>query len=297
MRHPEFQAMLAPARIYPQIWRLLLGVLLIVFVYLSWSLLTVAIALGVAVRDSGFFGVMPFLQDLQAGTSPGSVAVLLLTFGGMALGPVLAAAALHFRGPGTLLGPWEDWWRGFVTALAVVLLVFGVLTAVSAAFIAPVPNMEPGRWLLWMVLAVPLLFVQIAAEELLFRGYLMQQLAARFAARWIWFTLPALLFGLLHWDPEAGRNLPLVLLSAFAFGLVAADLTERTGSLGAAMGFHFGNNFIALLVVSVKGTITGLALYTTPWGLEAEGVVSLGLAVSIVLLFAIWWLICKLLDG
>ena len=44
-------------------------------------------------------------------------------------------------------------------------------------------------------------------------------------------------------------------------------------------------------------TITGLALYTTPWGLEAEGVVSLGLAVSIVLLFAIWWLICKLLDG
>ena len=81
-----------------------------------------------------------------------------------------------------------------------------------------------------------------------------------------------------------------------AFGLVAADLTERTGSLGAAMGFHFANNLLALFIVSIKGTLTGLALYVTPWGLADEGTISLGLAVSIVLVFANWWIIKALLD-
>ncbi|QDC11176.1 CPBP family intramembrane metalloprotease [Oceanicola sp. D3] len=296
MRHPEFAAMLVPARVYPQIWRLLLGVLLIVFIYISWTLIVLGGAVGVVAAEQGLWGVMPFFQELQAGRYPGSVALLLLTFGGMALGPVLAAAALHFRGPNTIFGPWGDWWRGFVTAFGVVALVFGGLMVASAAIWPPVANLEMGRWLIWMPLALPLLFLQIAAEEILFRGYLMQQLAARFAARWIWFTLPALAFGLLHWDPEAGRNLPLVLLSAFAFGLVAADLTERTGSLGAAMGFHFANNLLALFIVSIEGTITGLALYVTPWGLAEEGIVSLGLVVSIVLLFGNWWIIKGLLD-
>lgn len=296
MRHPEFTAMLVPARTYPQIWRLLLGVLLILFTYLSWTLIVLGAALGVVAAEQGLWGVMPFFQELQVGRNPGSVALLLLTFGGMALGPVLAAAALHFRGPGSLLGPWGDWWRGFVTAFAVVVLVFGVLMAASAAIWPPVANLDLARWLIWLPLALPLLFVQIAAEELLFRGYLMQQLAVRFTARWVWFTLPALAFGLLHWDPEAGRNLPLVLLSAFAFGLVAADLTERTGSLGAAMGFHFANNLLALFVLSIKDTITGLALYVTPWGLAEEGTVSLGLVVSILLVFGNWWIIKRLLD-
>ncbi len=296
MRHPEFTAMLVPAKIYPQIWRLLLGVLLILFIYVSWTLIVLGGAVGLVAAEQGLWGVMPFFQELQVGRMPGSVAILLLTFGGMALGPVLAAAALHFRGPGTLLGPWDDWARGFVTAFAVVMAVFGALMVASGLIWPPVANLEMTRWLMWLPLALPLLFLQIAAEELVFRGYLMQQLAARFAARWVWFTLPALIFGLLHWDPEAGRNLPLVLLAAFAFGLVAADLTERTGSLGAAMGFHFANNLLALFILSIKGTITGLALYVTPWGLAEEGIVSLGLVVSIVLLFANWWIIKGLLD-
>ncbi|MBY6155442.1 CPBP family intramembrane metalloprotease [Vannielia litorea] len=296
MRHPEFTAMLVPAKVYPQIWRLLLGVLLILFIYIAWTVIVLGGALGIVAADQGLWGVMPFFQELQAGRYPGSVAILLLTFGGMVLGPVLAAAALHFRGPGTLLGPWGDWWRGFVVAFGVVILVFGALMLAGAVLWPPEPNLAPGRWMLWLLLALPLLFVQIAAEELLFRGYLMQQLAARFAARWVWFTVPALAFGLLHWDPEAGRNLPLVLISAFAFGLIAADLTERTGSLGAAMGFHFANNLLALFILSIKGTITGLALYVTPWGLAEEGMVTLGLVTSILLLFVNWWIIKGLID-
>ena len=122
MRRAEFEAMLAPAKQYPQLWRLLLGILLILFTYISWTILLVGGALGLVMSEQGFWGVMPFLQDLQIAADPASVLLLLATFGGMALGPVLAAAALHFRGPGSLLGPWDDWWRGFVTAASVVVL-------------------------------------------------------------------------------------------------------------------------------------------------------------------------------
>ena len=45
------------------------------------------------------------------------------------------------------------------------------------------------------------------------------------------------------------------------FGLLAADLTARTGSLGAAIGFHFGTNFSALFLTGLYGNLDGLALY------------------------------------
>jgi len=296
MRHPEFEATLAPAKIYPEIWRILLGLLLIVFCYISLSVMVVAIGGAIAARDVGLYGVMPFLQSLQYPTTPWAVVTLLATFSGMALGPILAAAALHFRGPGSLLGPWSEWWRGFVTAGLVVLVIFGSLMALGAWIDPPNQGLSFSRWLHFLPLFLPLLFLQIAAEELLFRGYIMQALAARFTARWIWFTLPALVFGLLHWDPEAGRNLPLLLLATFSFGLIAADLTERTGSLGAAMGFHFANNFLALLVLSIDDGITGAALYVSPAGIATEGFNSLAMALSIVVLFGIWWVIKTLLE-
>ena len=50
--------------------------------------------------------------------------------------------------------------------------------------------------------------------------------------------------------------LPLAL-----FGLAAADLTARTGNLGAAVGLHFANNASAVLMVGIKGNLGGLALY------------------------------------
>ncbi len=49
--------------------------------------------------------------------------------------------------------------------------------------------------------------IQTGAEELVFRGYLQQQLAARFASPLIWMVLPALIFGAVHYDPAtAGPN-------------------------------------------------------------------------------------------
>lgn len=298
-RHPEFEAALAEARMYPQLWRLIVGVLLIVLIYVSTTVLIFAIVAGVvasAPDGMGIFRLLPYFQELQVARTPGHILLLLSTFFGMALGPILAAAALHFRGPATLFGEFGDWLRGFLVALGISAIVLGGFLTLGIVYADPVQNMVLADWLKWLPLAIPLLFLQIGAEELLFRGYLQQQLAARFASRIIWMWIPAIIFSLLHWNPDAGANLPLVLLSTLSFGLIAADLTERTGSLGAAMGLHFANNFLALFVVTLGPDMTGLALYVSAFEIGTAGVVSLSLALNITILFGIWWAIKRVLD-
>ena len=106
-------------------------------------------------------------------------------------------------------------------------------------------------WASWLPLALPALLVQTAAEEIAFRGFLMQGLAARFRSPLVWFLLPAFLFGLLHWNGESGvRNAWLMVAAATVIGLVLADVTVRTGDLSAAMGLHFANNVFAVLVLA-----------------------------------------------
>ena len=294
---PEFHASLAEAALYPQLWRLALGILLTLFMWIGATLMIVGGATAVVAGRDGAFAVFPFLNALSSPDSPGKVLLLLATFAGLAAGSVVAAAALHFRGPSTLLGPWAEWRRGFAVSLAVLVVLYGVLTAVGYVFDRPLPNLPLATWLAFLPVALPFLFLQIAAEELFFRGYLQQQLAARFASRVVWMWLPSVAFALLHTSPQAGENLPLVLLAAFTFALVAADLTERTGSLGAAMGLHFGNNFFGMFVTSSAGTITGLSLFVSETEIGVAGPQSLGMTGAILLLLAVWAITARLLDS
>ena len=68
-------------------------------------------------------------------------------------------------------------------------------------------NLPFGRWLVLLPLSLSAIIVQCAAEEIVFRGYLQQQLAARFRHPAIWIGLPSVLFALGHYMPEsAGSN-------------------------------------------------------------------------------------------
>jgi hypothetical protein len=296
MRAPEFEASLHDAALYPQLWRLLLGSGLALLMWVSVAVLIVGLAVAVVAGQQGAFGIMPFVNGLASPDTPGKVILLLATFAGLFLGAMVAAAALHFRGPGSLFGPTVEWWRGFALSLAVLVPIYGVLVGLSIGFGGVEANLALGRWLALLPLALPFLFLQIAAEELFFRGYLQQQLAVRFRARWVWMWIPAVIFAVLHTNPAAGPNLPLVLLAALTFGLVAADLTERTGSLGAAMGVHLGNNFFGVFVVATAETITGLALYVSPVDISQTGVQSLSMAGATVLLLVVWAILVRVLD-
>ncbi len=292
MFSPEFNAYVAPARLYPQIWRLLLGIVLIVFIYAGF----VGLVFWAGFAYATPFGFLSWANGVLTIQGAVPTLIMLFTFAGMALGPIIAAPACHMRGPGTLFGPFGDTLRGFFTATGIVLLIFGIVSILSFFLTPPLANLPFNDWLWLLPYAVPLILIQTSAEELVFRGYLQQQLAARFKSRFAWMILPSMLFAAMHWDPEMGSNAWLVIGVTFCMALIAADLTEKTGSLGAAMGLHFANNLFALLFISMQDTITGLALFVTPFTKADTAEMPLVLAIDLILLLVIWRLLRIALD-
>lgn len=288
MHPPALEHYIAEARPYPELWRLGLGFVLILLMQAGFIALMIMAALPVV----GGAGLMGWLADLAVPDSPGDVLFLLAGFIGMGGAVLIVAPACHYRSPGSLMGPAREVLRGFWAAVIRLLPVYAGVFVLSGLITPPEPNLPLARWLALLPLALPLVLIQTSAEELLFRGYLMQQLAARFAARAVWMGLPAVIFTLLHAAPGAGWvGGALLMVPILAFALAAADLTVRSGNLGLAMGWHFINNCSALLLVSIKGTITGLALYTTPYGVNEGALSALAIAANLLAIWLMWRLL------
>jgi membrane protease YdiL (CAAX protease family) len=82
-------------------------------------------------------------------------------------------------------------------------------------------------------------------------------------------VLPSVSFAVLHFDPVSfGANTWIVVAWAAAFGLAAADLTARAGTLGPATALHFINNFSAIMITAPRGQFDGLALYAYPFTVD-----------------------------
>lgn len=287
MRPDPYEDLLTEARARAGLGRLLAGVGLVLLTYLAvLAMLAVGLFLAVWPGD-----VMQAAQGLAYPDRPGATVMLLATFAGLLLGPILAAAALHFRPVRSLFGPMGRLLKTAGVTIAVSLPLYALVLGAGALVLPPVRNLDLAEWLGWLPWALPLLLVQVTAEEVLFRGYLQSQLAARFAARWVAFVVPSVLFALLHWNPEAGGTVWLVLATTFVFALIAADLTFRTASLGPAIALHLVNNAFGLLVLAVDGSITGLALWVTPYSFDAAGVLAIALGLNILFLVALWRLL------
>jgi uncharacterized protein len=239
-------------------------------------------------------GADPFLwtEGLLALDEPRGTLILLVTFVGMALGPMAAARLLHGRRAGTLFGPRVRTLRDFAVAAGVVFAVLGVALGLWAVEYDAVVNLPFSIWALVLPLTLLGLLVQTGAEEILFRGYMQSQLAARFRSPLVWLVLPSLVFGIVHFDAvSAGDNVWLVVGSASVFGLIAADLTARTGSIGAAWGFHFANNVMAIAILATGGTITGLARWVTPYTLAEYDASAPAMLFDVAMLVIAWWLV------
>ncbi|MEL6586363.1 MAG: type II CAAX endopeptidase family protein [Pseudomonadota bacterium] len=279
---PEFEAFVAPARQHPQIWRTFLGTVLAGVVYVLVFLLILA---GVLL-SVGPGGVEFWLNTL--GETPTSLLLVLATFLGMGLGTFAATKTLHKRPILTLFGPRH--WRGFGAAAVVCIGVFTVSVLTIPSPFDITRNTPNDIFLIFLVPALLGILVQTGAEEVLFRGYLQQQFAARFRNPIMWMVVPSVMFGLLHWDPtSAGDNAIWIVAATTVFGLVAADLTRVTGSIGAAWGFHFVNNCIAMLVVAIQGPLSGLSYWKL--GASASEITPMLIAQDMMITVIIWLLL------
>lgn len=249
--HREFAA---PARGTSELPRLILGIILIEAIYAGLLHLSdAAIAFLPAELSEGYY----------YGTTRLGLIAQLASFALLGMAVVVTARLLHQRGLISLLGAPYGWRQMGQVTLAV-LGLFAVTDLLPPYWSTEGMMLSaPASWIGLLPVSLAALAIQIGAEEIFYRGYVQQQLAARFNSPWVWMILPNLLFASAHYDDAAPlADSAQYLIWAFFFGLAASDLTARTGNLGAAMGFHLANNIYAFMLFGDLGAEdSGLALF------------------------------------
>ena len=144
-------------------------------------------------------------------------------------------------------------WRYLFACLAIAVVVLNGVMLLSTT-VGKDLSYQPQKGL-WGFLVVILLTspIQAAAEEIFFRGYLLQALGSLVARPWFGIVVSSLVFASLH----GAQNLPLF-ADRFAFGLLAALLVWRTGGLEAGIAAHVINNVFAYLVAGLTTSIAAL---------------------------------------
>ncbi|MBI6629364.1 CPBP family intramembrane glutamic endopeptidase [Pontibaca salina] len=277
--------LIAPARRHPQLWRLGIGLVLIAAV--SFGLNSTLSALLMAWNAS--YWAAQFRSGL--GNSPLPLLVMLGSFGFVTLGVFVAARLLQKRSGLSLLGPLWQTLRQFRRVLIALIALGAVLALLPPYAIDPplTKNLALPMWLSLLPLSLMAVLVQASAEEILFRGYIQQALAARFSNPLIWMILPSVLFALGHYLPtQAGDNAVPIAIWAGLFGILMADLTARAGTLGPAIAVHLANNVTALIVVSLPDSLSGLALYVVAFDMADTEYLRNWLVVDFAMMFVTW---------
>lgn len=265
----------------PGLWRVLAGMAIIAALWIGG---TFGVLFLWGALEAGRRGGLGRLTDAEGG--PEIVAVLLLTFAGIWLGVMLAVRLLHGQTFRSLFAPER---RVRTGDFAKGLLIAAAFTAASLPFAMTVaqPVASPltlSDWLAALLPVAALVFVQATAEELMFRGYLLQQLALRSRNPLVWAVLPSAVFGSLHYSAALPGGAELLYVgTTFLMALALAALVWRTGSLWASIGLHVGFNLIGLTVVGTEGVMSGAQLFLFP-GSELPGLMLVDLATTALLL-------------
>lgn len=210
----------------------------------------------------------------------------ILSFGLFGIAAFVFVKALwlyHGRGFWSLIGPYRTAFfdlRKVAVGVGVVLFIVQIVLPFSTwGEVAHVRSII--SWLAILPIAMLVVFVQITTEEIVFRGYLQQQLGSLSKSPWVWMILPSAVFGAWHyWNGNSVPEGIVYAFWAFLIGLACADLTARTGTLGAAIGLHFSVNIVATLFVAIEEwPFSGFALilfdYIDPDAISAE-IIALG---------------------
>lgn len=126
-----------------------------------------------------------------------------------------------------------------IAAVVFVLLPM-IINAVLGAGEAPLLRQPPQHLWIFIVLLLTLVPVQCYAEELVFRGYLMQTIGRWLKHPAFAIILPAPLFMIGHTYDLWGQA------SVLCMGVAAGFLAWRTGGLESGIALHAVNNIIAM---------------------------------------------------
>ena len=125
----------------------------------------------------------------------------------------------------------------------------------------------PQHWWVWLLAIIITSPFQAIAEEMFFRGYLMNVISGlsvnlpEKARRWTSVVVSALIFALMH-----GTQNAWLFTDRFAFGLLAGWLVIVTGGIEAGVAAHVVNNLFAFgYAVFLGGVSQARGMTTMSW--------------------------------
>jgi membrane protease YdiL (CAAX protease family) len=236
------------------VWRILVGAVIIVAIY-----------------GLGLFGVGFFLNGMAGFDLTQSSQITLIVFlasfipiwlGTGAVTRVLFGFSLLYLYGRSGNIRWSDFRVAFVYIFVIVLVLeLLILAATWVTGTPPYTRNDVVSILDWLIYLLPLIvfvFLQIGAEELFFRGYLLRLIYSR-KARLFWAVyVPSFLFGLAHLDPITyGFNSVLYVLNTTVTGVILCFITIWRGNIAMAMGIHFAVNIFAIIIIGHGDTPIG----------------------------------------
>jgi len=249
-------------------WRFWVGTLAIVF---AWAVVGTLLSL-VVIPFTGVDVIALFVEGDVFGAFPGWGFML---FALVSFIPLLAGTILAYRfildrpakqlfAVGVRFRMRRVWW-GFVTWLVVML-------GPSIFFLVAFPsengyewNFQASAFIPFAIITLLLIPVQTTAEEVFFRGWLVQWFSQRFSSIWILSTLSGVAFALPHMtNPEALNQPVLAFVTYASVGFVWGWVSVRDRSIEIAIGAHAAHNlFLSLIAGYEGGALPAEALFVT----------------------------------
>jgi membrane protease YdiL (CAAX protease family) len=256
-------------------WRYVLGLALIAFATLFIGGVPLAVAVVYVAGDGNPATDVNLTKAALVGLpSALSLAVTLYPFVMAFFAILLVVRLIHGRPASSLAAPGRPLrWGRLAQGFAAWFVVGAAVTLVEAALFPGRYRLtlDLGQLLPFAVVAVLLFPLQSSAEELFFRGYLLQGLGLRVRNRALLAIITGLIFAALHIEnPEVGAEFWPVMGFYFVFGMTLALFTLRDNGLELALGIHAANNLFTALVANFKGSaVESPSIFTasgfTPW--------------------------------
>lgn len=245
-------------------WRYVLGLMIILF---AWMVVANFVSAIVALAIGGKEGVAAFGRLDYAAFGPvWGFVVVMAGFPVFLVGILIAVTLIHQRHPRTLITAREQisWRRvghGFVAGFVPWVLLGGLgqylLYPDSFSF-----NSDLKTFALFVPIALVITAIQTTAEELFFRGYIVQGASLLWSNRVFLAIVSAVIFTLPHaTNPESkeGGWIGMFLGLFVGTGLLFAIVSLIDGTTELAIGAHFANNIAYFLLFNWSGSF-----FTTP---------------------------------
>ncbi|MFD1543625.1 CPBP family intramembrane glutamic endopeptidase [Nonomuraea guangzhouensis] len=257
-------------------WREIVGTIVVAIAFVVIG----AVVLFVGAVLATILGIpAPLRPDQLFGDPVFGLVVLLLSIAAVLPAVFGTVALVQRRRPGSLssvAGRLRWPWLLRCLVLAVIALALGQAAQAVAMMVTGKQVTDMFGWAGWSaflpsLIAIALLVpFQAAAEEYIFRGWVLQAFGAHLRNP-IWgILLGSALFAALHGYTWAG------LVDVFSFGALMGWLAVRTGGLEAPIALHVTNNVLAFGISAAAGELDkALQQGEVPWQSLAGTVVQL----------------------